>query len=176
MMKTPLFCSLLIFGLVSPLTVGSANAQFVPGGGFGRPGGAAGGNLGYPNQPVVSPYINLLRNNNNNGLSNINQNVLNYYGLVRPQISAQLSLQALQNQVTLNEQNLAQAEASGLAGVSGHPAFFLNTGRYFAGRGGRAGMGGIGGGGGAAGGAAAGGAAGGAAAGGASPVKPARGQ
>jgi len=165
-MKTLLFCSLLIFGLVSPLTLGRANAQFGPPGGFGRPGGVGGGaGIGFPNQPVVSPYINLLRNNNNNGFgggfgNGINQNVLNYYGLVRPQLATQASLQVLQQQISQNEQLLAQQDGIGVAGISGHPAYFMNTGRYFQAQG-AVGRGRMGGG-------AAGGAGGGAAGGGAS--------
>lgn len=98
--------------------------------------------------PTVSPYINLTRNGNSPGL--------NYYGLVRPQISAQQSIQGLQTQVNQNAMNIGGLQQQGntptsldgslsatgfRVGYMTHYAYFLNSGS------GRGGGGGIGGGG-----------------------------
>src|SRR5579864_7839694 len=77
-----------------------------------------------PNGPGYSPYLNLLRSGNSPGF--------NYYGLVRPQLDAMSAFKGLQQQIGVNQQNLAQlaADTRGLP-VTGHTAVFLNTGGYF---------------------------------------------
>ncbi|MDB5311286.1 MAG: hypothetical protein JWO38_5488 [Gemmataceae bacterium] len=92
--------------------------------------------------PVFSPYLNLLRPGNSPGV--------NYYGLVRPQIQFQNSIQGLQQQVGTNQAAIAGLNA-GMADntipTTGHTATFLNTGGYFSGpMGGGLAQGGIGGG------------------------------
>lgn len=89
--------------------------------------------------PTVSPYINLARSGNSAGL--------NYYGLVRPQFSAQQSFQALQGQINQNSMNIAgfsQQQIGGVPGADGglsptgfrvgymtHYAYFQNSGAGF---------------------------------------------
>ncbi len=101
-------------GLVLALAAGAA-AQ--PPGLPGGPGVAPGG-------PTFSPYLNLLRRNT--------PAYLNYYGLVRPQLNFQQSIQGLQQGLASNQyqtQQLQSNEAE-LAGT-GHPSFFMNQSRYF---------------------------------------------
>lgn len=71
--------------------------------------------------PTVSPYINLLRN--------VNPQVVNYYGLVRPQVQFQGAVQGLQEQVTTLDATTAQA-AAGLP-PTGHTVSFRNYRGYF---------------------------------------------
>jgi len=80
-----------------------------------------GGGVGMGQQPI-SPYLNLLRGNGSP--------VINYYGLVRPQMQAQSNFQSLQNQ--LNPYNAAQ-NANGYEQplVTGHPFGFQNSRMYF---------------------------------------------
>jgi hypothetical protein len=78
--------------------------------------------FGRVNQPVYSPYLNLLRS----GSSPVN----NYYGLVRPQIDFNQSIQNLQGQVTSNQQAINSATGSQLPFLTGHPVYFLNTSHY----------------------------------------------
>jgi hypothetical protein len=80
--------------------------------------------FGYQPTPTVSPYINLLRRDI--------PPVFNYYGLVRPELNAQRSLQSLQQQVSLQQDTLRGLEAlpPGTL-VTGHPAYFLNLSHYF---------------------------------------------
>lgn len=80
------------------------------------------------NTPTFSPYLNMFRNDNNSGL------LLNYYGLVRPQMQAMeqtellgQNLQALQLQQ--QQGRLAQPlPGAGFGysqlGITGHPAVF----------------------------------------------------
>jgi hypothetical protein len=84
------------------------------------PGGVA------PNRPVYSPYLNLVRRDAPAGI--------NYYGLVRPQIAAQNNIQALQQQITLGQQQQLAAEQLAVTRelpITGQQTFFLNTGGYF---------------------------------------------
>src|SRR5579864_5687257 len=70
---------------------------------------------GPSNSPPLSPYLNMVRGGNP---------AVNYYGLVRPQMQAQHSIQQLQ------QQNTAAAANSGLTmdayPNSGHPVQFMN--------------------------------------------------
>ena len=126
---------LLCCAVVLSVNVRSASAQF-------------GGRIDRPiNRPTVSPYINLFRNNNNAS------GVLNYYGLVRPQLDQQRAnqqfgqnLQQLQYQQGLQRSGLGvQQQRIGYSqlGTTGHPTTFMS----FSGGGGAAIGGGIGGGG-----------------------------
>ena len=73
---------------------------------------------------VYSPYLNLARGGNAG---------LNYYGLVRPQIGFQNTLLGLQTQVNQNQQLIATGLGGAQIGtpVTGHSAYYLNTGGYF---------------------------------------------
>ena len=73
------------------------------------------------NTPPVSPYLNLLRPGTSPGI--------NYYGLVRPQIDFQNSVQALQSQFGYAQQ--AAGLQTGDPGTTGHPVYFLNYSAYF---------------------------------------------
>ena len=65
----------------------SASAQFLP----TRPSGPLAGGIGSsPSTPGFSPYLNLSRGGNSAAA--------NYYGIVRPQLNMQSSIQALQQQ------------------------------------------------------------------------------
>ena len=106
----------LAIGSVAPAWAqGPAPARF---GGIGSPG---------LNQPVYSPYLNLLRTNNST--------LQNYYGLVRPEIQFRNAATTLQNEVLLNQQNIGYLEAQNASAnaqiVTGHGAYFLNTQGYF---------------------------------------------
>ncbi|MCA9057719.1 MAG: hypothetical protein KDA85_04445, partial [Planctomycetaceae bacterium] len=106
------------------------------------------------NTPTFSPYLNLFRGNNGGGP------VLNYYGLVRPQMQAMQqadqfgqNLQQLQRAQRMGQAQGFAVPGGGMMGTTGHPVVFqsFNTGAVGGGAG-------IGGGGGAFGGAAFGGA------------------
>src|SRR5262245_28916917 len=98
----------LAFGLAGSL----AHAQ-VP----GVPGGY---------RPPVSPYINLLRRGT--------PTVLNYYGLVRPQVEFRNSIQGLSQQVgAIDDQLTAQEPGATPFPTTGHPTQFMNYSHYFGG-------------------------------------------
>jgi len=89
----------------------------------------------YPpvSRPTVSPYLNLLRRNNNNdrGLS-----ALDYYTLVRPQqeFRARLDAQAvglgnLRGDVQANTQAIENQNLRS----TGHSSYFMNYGNYYPG-------------------------------------------
>ena len=83
--------------------------------------------------PTVSPYLNLLRNNDEGALPN-------YYSLVRPQLQQQAFIQ---QQQAINQQQMAfsaqQAAAVGsltsqiqpLVTPTGKASQFMNTSRYY---------------------------------------------
>jgi hypothetical protein len=76
-------------------------------------------------QPVVSPYLNLLRSGSSPGV--------NYYGLVRPQQefrSSYLQLQQDFNSQQAQESSYGPQDTSGLP-PTGHGAQFNTQGRYF---------------------------------------------
>lgn len=93
---------------------------------------------GYPGQrrPTTSPYLNLLRRDNSP--------VLNYYGIVRPEIElrqrqAELGrgLQSLQTQVAEQAAALPPVQrvpARPVISPTGHPVSFNSLGGYFGGR------------------------------------------
>jgi hypothetical protein len=71
--------------------------------------------------PVLSPYINLANRNNTTAG--------NYFGNVRPQQIYNADVLQLNQQVTSNQQSIANLQNSELA--TGHPVRFLNHQRYF---------------------------------------------
>ena len=77
-----------------------------------------------PPPPTVSPYLNLLRGGASPGV--------NYYGLVRPQLYFQNSIQGLQQQAAgnLNPVVGGAADGSDLPGT-GMPVQFMNHGVFF---------------------------------------------
>jgi hypothetical protein len=94
-----------------------------------RPGPFGGGYGGYNpqgNGPAVSPYLNLLRSGSSQAV--------NYYGLVRPAIDTQNSINNLQQQVTE-----LPAPGTGMGGATdfgplvtgGSRIRFMSTGYYF---------------------------------------------
>lgn len=102
--------------------------------------------------PTFSPYLNLARGNSSP--------VLNYYGLVRPQIESRAAFQTLQGEILQNRQstNVQKGVINGgygplsstgfQAGYMTHYAYFLNSGSGAgAGRGSVGGSRGFGGGG-----------------------------
>lgn len=79
-------------------------------------------------RPAISPYLNLFRSGNP---------AVNYYGLVRPQVQFQNSLQQLQQQ----EQPFAtfgfyQQPGVATLPTTGHATRFFNTSHYFFNQGG----------------------------------------
>jgi hypothetical protein len=110
------FCGrlLLAAGALVTCVIGRAPAQFAP----PRFGGIA-----PVTQPAVSPYLNLLRRDN--------PAYLNYYGLVRPEVEFRNSINRLQQQVNTNQESISNLESTTPLPVTGHPAYFLNTARYF---------------------------------------------
>ncbi len=74
--------------------------------------------------PPFSPYLNLARPDS--------PTVLNYYGLVRPELQFRQSINALQQDVTFNQQAIGSLAAgnTGLP-VTGHTTQFMNHGIYF---------------------------------------------
>lgn len=112
---------LIAFALVVSLaSARAASAQF--GGNYFR------GHSDNPNGPTVSPYLNLLNNNNQlNG-------VPNYQSLVRPLVEQQdalrrqgNSLQRLQNQVN---SSYTGSSGGGIRGT-GHQSHFMNFSHFY---------------------------------------------
>jgi hypothetical protein len=101
----------LAMGFLMFFALGDAQAQLPPG-------------RGIPsyNYPTISPYLNLNRRGASPGL--------NYLTLVRPELEFRAGLQGLNNQVTLNQQAIAEIGNQPLLGT-GHQIFFNNTSHYF---------------------------------------------
>lgn len=82
--------------------------------------------LGPTPRPAYSPYLNLLRSGN--------PTFQNYYGLVRPQIQANQSIQSLQGQLqntnALIASNSNSTDGSALP-VTGQPFGYMNHRGYF---------------------------------------------
>jgi hypothetical protein len=98
--------------LVLALSSAPARAQFQP--------GPLGAPAGY--RPPVSPYLNLLRPGDP---------AINYYGIVRPELSFQRSLIGLQQQVNaVGAQATADTQGLGLVST-GHPIVFNNYSHYY---------------------------------------------
>ena len=73
-------------------------------------------------RPAFSPFLNLTRQGVSPGIA--------YYGLVRPELQYNQSIQNLQGAVGLNQQAIGDIQGGGLA-TTGHPTQFLNYGGYF---------------------------------------------
>ena len=84
-------------------------------------GGLGGGIGGSPATSGFSPYLNISRGGGSAAV--------NYYGIVRPQLSLQASVQSLQQQQTALTGGQDDGSVPGL--VTGTRARFLNTGGYF---------------------------------------------
>jgi hypothetical protein len=74
------------------------------------------------NIPTYSPYLNLTRRGGTAGQ--------NYFGLVRPELDFRQNLQALNQQVTYNQQAIAEIGNQPLP-ATGHTILFNNTSHYF---------------------------------------------
>jgi hypothetical protein len=70
----------------------------------------------------LNPYLNLVRGGNP---------AVNYYGLVRPQVDAQRSLQQLQQQQPGTSTPASYGMSPDGAPNSGHPVQFMNFSHYF---------------------------------------------
>ncbi len=95
------------------LWTGSARAQ-----GFGPAGG-----YNPANRPAFSPYLNLLRRDT--------PLVTNYYGLVRPDINFQNSLQQLATQQGVARDEQAALQNALTLPPTGHASRFLSHSHYF---------------------------------------------
>lgn len=84
-------------------------------------------------RPVFSPYLNLNRQGSSPAV--------NYYGIVRPEISFTRSIQQLRQQDTQLQQNVTNLEEAATLPVTGHASGFMNYRTYFMSMGGRAGTG-----------------------------------
>jgi hypothetical protein len=75
-------------------------------------------------RPAFSPWLNLNRQGNGP--------TLNYFGLVRPQMNFNNSIQQLQQQTTgLQQQQQQQSTAPSELPPTGHASGFLNHSKYF---------------------------------------------
>ena len=109
------------------LLAGEGFAQQFPTGPIGQPP---------PRRPAFSPYLNLNRGGTSPGI--------NYFGIVRPQIETNRSLQMLQTEIQTLPQGTTPTTgttATVIAGSTGHPVTFFNTSHYFGMMGGRTGTG-----------------------------------
>jgi len=109
-MKKSLWTVIASLGVLACVAVSPAHAQFQP---QTNPAG----------RPAVSPFLNLLRGGNP---------AVNYYGLVRPQLQTQATLQQLQQQLALNQLGLNTAENQPDL-TTGHAARFGNFSHYYGG-------------------------------------------
>lgn len=82
------------------------------------------GGIGQTPTPVVSPYINLLRGGNST--------LLNYYGLVRPELNFAQSLQGVAAQANANTYAINNFDPNAVP-TTGSAVRFMNTGSYFTG-------------------------------------------
>lgn len=111
-----------LLALVALAIPGTASAQAPYQGGF------ASGHSDNPNGPTVSPYMNLLQNNNVLGPPT------NYQSLVKPLIDQQSairrqgnSINQLQQQVNSNGPNVTTPGGR----ATGHQTYFQNLSHYF---------------------------------------------
>jgi hypothetical protein len=74
-------------------------------------------------RPTVSPYLNLLRNDQ--------PTYLNYYGLVRPQVDFRGSIGQLQQQTTADQQAISNLGATPGLSSTGHAVGFGTQYRYY---------------------------------------------
>jgi hypothetical protein len=76
--------------------------------------------IGINRTPAFSPYLNIVRQGGSA--------TLNYFGLTRPDVQTDQSIQGLSSDVNQNRQNINNL--SNLP-ATGHPVQFMNTGGYF---------------------------------------------
>lgn len=107
-MRLPAIVSLTAVGLLIFAAAARARAQ------DGQPA------LGPMARPTFSPYLNLLRRGDP---------VLNYYGLVRPQLELRGSVQQLQQR--LSGQLISEEERASALPATGHPSRFMHYSHYF---------------------------------------------
>jgi hypothetical protein len=107
-------------------TFGNPGSPFGQGGGGRRPATLGAPGFGQSGA-TISPYLNLLRSNNNN-----TSVVANYYGFVRPAQEFNNALQGLQQQITA-ESVTGDIQTGGGMGVpiTGNRVRFQNLGGYF---------------------------------------------
>jgi hypothetical protein len=70
----------------------------------------------------LSPYLNLLRGGNQ---------AVNYYGLVRPELQAQASIQQLQEAVARPQVSVVAPPTNQVQSVTGHTTRFMQYSQYF---------------------------------------------
>jgi hypothetical protein len=94
---------------------------------------SSGGHSDNPNGPTVSPYMNLLQNNNQFNTTP------NYQSLVKPLIDQQSAIQRQGNGLQRLQQQVNSGGGAGLGGGggrgTGHTTFFMNFSHYYPGRG-----------------------------------------
>src|SRR5262249_51640962 len=78
----------------------------------------------YNPQPVFSPYLNMNRSNSP---------LVNYYGVVRPQLQTNRSIQQLGQEIQLGQNTPlpASIDPAAMPLVTGHAVSFMNTASYF---------------------------------------------
>jgi hypothetical protein len=122
MKRLPLACAAALVFLLSA-GVRPAAAQF--GAQYGQPGYYN----PYLNQPRLSPYLNIVRNGTNPAI--------NYYLGTLPEVERRTAQAVYGNSILRLERQVTGLEATedefATQGVSGHPAYFANTGGYFPG-------------------------------------------
>lgn len=108
---------LLVIALSLGCGVPAVHAQFQPGTGYGAYG-ASGGAY----QPLVSPYLNMLRPGNS---------AINYFGMVRPQVNFGNSIQNLNASVRYLQSEPVLQPGEELPLSTGHAASFQTQTRFF---------------------------------------------
>jgi hypothetical protein len=122
-MRTPTFCKSLAVIVLITVGAGAAEAQQPPLGGINQ-----------SRRPVFSPYLNLLRTENDAAV--------NYYGLVRPQFDFRRALQQVEQEessLEAGQRQIRDAATGQALPATGHASGFLNQGRYFMNRSGAGG-------------------------------------
>jgi hypothetical protein len=113
--KTLLYASFLL--AIAAATPSSARAQL------------PGGHSDNPNGPTVSPYMNLLQNNNQlNGLPT-------YQSLVKPLVDQQNAIQRQGNSLQRLQQQVSSGASpnGGGSGATGHATRFMNYSHFYTG-------------------------------------------
>ncbi len=101
-------------GIISLSSLSSAAAQ-------GRAIG--GGSTNNPNGPTVSPYLNLLQNNNSN--------ITNYQSLVKPLINQNNALQRQGGAIQQLQQQRSYGGGGGYSGGTGVHSYFMFYSHYY---------------------------------------------
>ncbi len=110
--------TLLVGGTACILTLAWAGAAFAQG--FGT---FPTGHSDNPNGPTVSPYLNLLQNNQVGSVSN-------YQSLVKPLIDQHSAIQRQGNSLSRLQQQVMTGAVGGGAGT-GHTSFFMNYSHFY---------------------------------------------